>query len=269
MPLPPPSKSSTCLVTGASSGIGREFARELARRGHGVTAVARREERLVELVAELERKFGVQADFVVCDLADATDRRKMIETVGERGRDVDVLVNNAGISRVGEFVKLDHADQIKMIRLNCEALADLTNAFLPGMVKRDCGGVINIASMAAYQPMPFASVYAAGKSFVLNFSTAVNGELKDSKANVIAISPGPVPTELPELSGTEGDLERSPDIAIVSPEDVASRSIKAFDKGRREYIPGRANSVFTRISQPLPTGIKLPIAKRVFKRSLE
>ncbi len=269
MPLPPPSKSSTCLVTGASSGIGREFAREFARLGHGVTLVARREERLAELVAELERENKVHADFVVCDLADASDRRKMIETVTERARDVDVLVNNAGISRIGEFIELDHADQLKMIRLNCEALADLTNAYLPGMVGRDRGGVINIASMAAYQPMPFASVYAAGKSFVLNFSAAVNGELGESKANVIAVSPGPVPTELPELSGTEGDLERTPDIAILSPEDVARRSIKAFDKGKREYIPGRVNTVFARISQPLPTGVKLPIAKRVFKRSLE
>lgn len=269
MSLPPPSESSTCLVTGASSGIGREFARELARRGHGVTLVARRKERLEELAGELERQHGVVADFVVCDLADTGDRRKLVGTVAERGRVVDLLVNNAGISRIGEFVKLEHSDQIRMIRLNCEALVDLTRQHLPGMVECDRGGVINIASMAAYQPMPFAAVYGAAKSFVLNFSVAVNGELKGSRVNVLAVSPGPVPTELPELSGTADDLERAPSIVIVSPEDVASGSIRAFDKGRREYIPGRLNTVFARISQPLPSAVKLPFARRVFKRSLD
>ncbi len=269
MPLPAPKPESTCLVTGASSGIGREFARELARRGYGVTVVARREDRLTELVAELERNNGTKADFVVCDLADAEDRKKLFETVAGRGRNVELLVNNAGMSSVGKFTELDHEDQLRMIRLNCEALQGLTREYLPGMVERNRGGVINIASVAAYQPMPFASVYGGAKAFVLSFSAAVNSELKGSAVNVTVISPGPVPTELPELAGTSDDLERAPNIMIVSPEKVAREAVEAFDHGRLDYIPGRVNAIFTRVARPLPTSVKLPLARRVFKRSLE
>ncbi len=269
MPLPAPKPESTCLVTGASSGIGREFARELARRGYGVTVVARREDRLTELVAELERDNGIKADFVVCDLADAEDRKKLFETVAERGRNVELLVNNAGISKMGKFIELDHGDQMRMIRLNCEALQSLTREYLPGMVERDLGGVINVASMAAYQPMPFFSLYAASKAFVLSFSAAVNSELKGSAVNVTAVSPGPVPTELPELSGTSDELERSPNIAIVSPEKVARKAIEALDRGRRDYIPGRVNAVFTRVIRPLPTSAKLPLVRHWFKGNVE
>ena len=173
MAIPAPSPSTTCVITGASAGIGTEFARQLAARGHGVFLVARREDRLRELASEIERDHGVRAEFAACDLGDAADRRNLPGLVARRELDVSVLVNNAGFTTVGD-VHRNPDRQLGMIHVNVEALVDLTTQWLPGMVDRGAGTVINVASTTSFQPIPVQAVYAATKAFVLSFSEAVS-----------------------------------------------------------------------------------------------
>src|SRR5215207_9213112 len=177
MALPPPSPSSTALITGASSGIGEEFARQLAARGYGIFLVARREDRLRALAEEVQRDHGVRAEFAAADLADPADRRKLPDLVSAAGLDVEILVNNAGFTTVGD-VHANPDRQLGMIRVNIEALVDLTTMWLPGMTERGRGAVINVASVAGFQPIPVQSTYAATKAFVLSFTEGVSSELR-------------------------------------------------------------------------------------------
>ncbi len=188
------------MITGASAGIGTEFARQLAARGHGVFLVARREDRLRELASEIERDHGVRAEFAACDLGDAADRRNLPGLVARRELDVAVLVNNAGFTTVGD-VHRNPDRQLGMIHVNVEALVDLTTQWLPGMVDRGAGAVINVASIASFQPIPVQAVYAATKAFVRSFSEAVSAEVRGSGVTVTALCPGPVATEFVEAGG--------------------------------------------------------------------
>ena len=201
MALPPPQPGSTALITGASSGIGEEFARQLAARGHGVFLVARREERLRELADDLERAARRPRG----GRSPATSRTpQAVEAlpgkVAERGLDVEVLVNNAGFTTVGD-VHENPDRQLGMVRVNCEALVALTSAWLPGMTERGRGAVINVASVASFQPIPVQAVYAATKAFVRSFSEAVSSELKGTGVTMTALCPGPVSTEFIEAGG--------------------------------------------------------------------
>src|ERR671934_3131179 len=200
MALPPPQTGSTALITGASSGIGEEFARQLAARGHGVFLVARREERLRALADDLERLHGIRAEVATADLADPDQTEALPGRVAERGLDVEVLVNNAGFTTVGD-VHENPDRQLGMIRVNCEALVALTTACLPAMVERGRGAVIQVASVAGFQPIPVQAVYAATKAFVLSFSEAVSTELRGTGVTMTVLCPGPVATEFVEAAG--------------------------------------------------------------------
>src|SRR4051794_6620453 len=161
MPLPPERPGSTCLITGASSGIGAELARGLAERGHGVTLVARREERLRELADELTDTHGVRAGVVTADVSDPEGRAELQAAVAEQGLDVEVLVNNAGFGSGGPFVELDGEREASMVRTNVEAVVALSSAYLPAMAERGQGAVLNVASLIAFQPVPFQATYGA------------------------------------------------------------------------------------------------------------
>src|SRR3954468_12912507 len=187
----------TALVTGASSGIGEQFARQLAARGHDVVLVARRADRLESLAAELP----TEAKVVACDLA--SDAASLGGRVQELGVQVDLLVNNAGFGTSGPFLEHDPARDAEQVRVNCEAVVTLTHGFLPGMVERRRGGVINVASSAGMQPIPYESVYAATKAFAISFTDALHTELRGSGVRVLAVNPGPVPTEWQEVAGYE------------------------------------------------------------------
>src|SRR6478672_8264971 len=205
MALPPPSADSTCLVTGASSGIGTEIARELSRRGYGVTLVARREERLRELAAEL----GDGAAYEVCDVTDADARKALAECLAVRGLEVSVLVNNAGFSTSGPFVQSDRGRELDMVRTNIEAVVDFCSLLVPGMAERGRGAVLNVASTASFQPIPMQSGYAATKAFVLSFTESLHAELAGSGVNVTALCPGPVKTEFVDVAEIP-DADRMP-----------------------------------------------------------
>jgi len=248
----------TALVTGASSGIGEQFARQLARRGFELILVARRAERLEALAAELP----VRARAVPCDLA--TEAASVPERVAELGAAVDLLVNDAGFGTSGPFLEHDPARDAEQVRVNCEAIVTLTHAFLPGMVERRRGGVINVASSAGMQPIPYESVYAATKAFVISFTDALHVELRGSGVRVLCVNPGPVPTEWQGIAGyEEGRVGVVP--GRISAEQVVREALDAYDRGRRSVIPGRVIRWFIRLTQPSPRAIQLRITERLYR----
>ena len=265
MGLPEPSVSSTALVTGASSGIGAAIARELASRGYSVTLVARREERLQSLAIELASEHGVTAEAIGCDLADSAERDRLVDELNAGGRAIDVLVNNAGFGLQADFTTSSRERMVGMVAINVEAVVDLTSRFLTGMVERGRGAVINIASTAAFQPLPGSAVYAASKSFVLSFSEAVNEELRGSGVGVTAVCPGPVRTEFTEVAGFGGVEDRTPGAAWMSAEDVARHAIDGAEHGKRVVVPGALNRATALAGHYSPRSVALPLISRIWR----
>lgn len=244
MALPPPAQDRTCLVTGASSGIGADIARQLAARGLGVTLVARREELLRALADELVAAHGIRAEVVAADLAEEAPRVELAAEIERRGLVVDVLVNNAGFSTTGPVHRGDHTREVAMLRLNVEAVADLCSIFVRGMVERGRGAILNVASTAAFQPMPGQAGYAASKAFVLAYTHGLRGELKGTGVTATALCPGPVETGFGEAAGfTDEQMSTVPKFMWVSSGDVARAGVEGLDKGRAVVIPGAANRV--------------------------
>jgi uncharacterized protein len=263
MPLPPPAPDRTALVTGASSGIGDQLARQLAERGHGVTLVARREDRLRALADELAKEHGVRAEVVAADLSDMGGRQSVVDAVGERGLTVDVLVNNAGFSTSGPVHRSDADREISMIRTDVEAIAHLCSAFLPGMVDRRRGAVLNVASTAAFQPLPGQAGYSASKAFVLAYSRAVHTELQGTGVTMTVLCPGPVETEFGAKAGISDDQAKAlPKIMWVPAEEVARVGIEGMAAGRAVVIPGAANRVGAVFAHLTPRRLLLPILAR-------
>jgi uncharacterized protein len=264
MPLPPPDPASTCLVTGASSGIGAEIARELARRGHGVTLAARREDRLRDLADELSAEHGIRAETVALDVTDEDARGALRADVESRGLIVEVLVNNAGFGSGGSFVELDAEREASMVRTNVEALVGLTGAFLPGMVSRGRGAVLNVASLIAFQPVPFQATYGATKAAVLSFSEALNEELRGRGVTVTAVCPGPVRTEFGPSGGFGGADEKIPSRFWLEADEVARDALKAVEQGNRVAVPGLRNRIAGLSGQHLPRSVLLPLVRRIY-----
>jgi short-subunit dehydrogenase len=248
----------TALITGASSGIGEQFARQLAARGHDLVLVARRADRLEQLAGEL----STDAHPVPCDLA--TDAASLRDRVAELGVEVDLLVNNAGFGTAGPFLDQDPGRDAEQVRVNCEAIVTLTHAFLPGMVERGRGGIINVASSAGMQPIPYESVYAATKAFAISFTDALHTELRGSGVRVLAVNPGPVPTEWQGVAGYGPDR-----VGVVPGEipadQVVRESLAAYERGRRSVIPGRTIRWFIRVTRPSPRAIQLRITERIYR----
>jgi short-subunit dehydrogenase len=260
MSLPVPAADRTALVTGASSGIGVELARCLVARGHGVTLVARREDKLRELADELAAK-GVRAEVIAADLTEVASRNHLIEQVSERGLHVDVLVNNAGFSTMGPVHASDAEREVAMVRTDVEAVVHLCSAFVPGMVERGAGAVLNVASTAAFQPLPGQAGYGASKAFVLSYTQALRAELSGRGVTATALCPGPVETGFAEAAGMSDEAagEALPKIMWVSAASVAAQAVDGMAKGQPVVIPGIANRALARISHHLPRRLLLPI----------
>jgi short-subunit dehydrogenase len=264
MPLPVPAPDRTALVTGASSGIGVEIARGLAARGHGVTLVARREVRLRELADELARQHGVRAEVIGCDLSDLADRNRLVEQVAERGLAVSILVNNAGVSTMGPVQKADAEREVAMVRTDVEAVVHLCAAFVDGMVERRSGAVLNVASTAAFQPLPGQAGYGGAKAFVLSYTQAIGAELRGTGVTATALCPGPVETGFAEAAGL-GDEQAGdalPRIMWVSAPDVAAAAVEGMDKGRTVVIPGLPNRILAQLALHAPRSLVLPLLAR-------
>ena len=231
-----------------------------------MTLVARRMERLRSLATEIEQELGGSALVVVADLADAYSRQRMADEVSASDRSVEILVNNAGFGQEGDLARSDTERQLEMVRLNVEAVVDLCSRYLPGMVERGRGAIINVASTAAFQPMPGSANYAAGKAFVLSLSEAVSAEVGGSGVTVTALCPGPVRTEWAAIAGM-GDVEqRTPELIWMSAADVAREAVEGAERGRRVVVPGLLNRAGAIAGQHSPRALALPLIRRIWNR---
>jgi short-subunit dehydrogenase len=264
MALPAPAADRTSIVTGASSGIGSELARGLAARGLGVTLVARREDRLRALADELAKAHGVRAEVIAADLSDQDSRSSIATQLADRGLTVDVLVNNAGLSTTGPVHRSSADRDILMIRTDVEAIVHLCSMFLPGMVERGQGAVLNVASTAAFQPLPGQAGYGGAKAFVLSYSRATRAELKGTGVTMTVLCPGPVKTEFAETAGfsEEESSNALPKFMWVSAVDVAKAAINGLDKNKAVVIPGMSNRVGAAVAHLTPRRVLLPMLAR-------
>src|SRR3954468_2506076 len=269
MPLPPPSAESTALVTGASAGIGREFARGLARRGHGVTLVARRADRLEELADELRREHGVRVEVVPADLARAEERERLAGDVGAGGLAGEVLVNNAGFGVYTAFGSAPIERELEQVEVLVTAVVDLDARFLPAMLERGRGAIINVSSTSGFQPLPGNIDYAAAKAFVLYHSEALHEEVKDKGVTVTAVCPGPVRTEFQDTSSPQFQ-DRLPGFVWCDPDRVASDALRAAERGRRTVIPGGLSTGLAfGLNRRAPNALALPISRRLMSKELK
>jgi short-subunit dehydrogenase len=238
-----PAMPKTALITGASVGIGYELAKCFAAGGYDLLLAARSADKLAAVADEM-RKLGVRAEPIVCDLADPAGPRALFADVTNRGVAVDALVNNAGFGALGRFHELDLRRQLDMVQVNVTALVELTHLFLPGMIARGHGGVMNLASTAAYLAGPHMAVYYATKAFVLSFSEAIADELAATGVTVTAVCPGPTESEFRARAKLEDSPAfRSKVIPTMSARRVARIGFRAFERGKRVVVPGVVNKL--------------------------
>lgn len=230
------------LVTGASMGLGAEFARLFASEGYDLVLTARSAERMATLKKEIENLHGVTAHVLVADLTDTRAPVALHDHVRQAGIEIDVLVNNAGFGMHGKFHESDLQTELDMVQVNIIALMHLTKLFVRDMVARRRGRILNVASTAAFQAGPLQAVYYASKAFVLSFSEAIGNELKGTGVTVTALCPGPTPTGFQERANV-GKLKGLRLMMRVSPEDVVRAGYKGMKRGRPVVIPGGLNNV--------------------------
>ena len=242
MSLPKPSNQAAVVITGASSGIGTELARGLARRGYPLVLVARRQDRLDELADDLRAQYSVGVDVLPLDLSDAGSRGQLVERL--RTEPIAGLCNSAGFGTSGVFQTLPIERESEEVVLNSLVLMELTHAALPGMVERGAGAVLNIASIAGFQPIPYMAVYSATKAFVQTFSEAVHEELNGTGVSVTVLRPGPVRFSIPLMK--------------VSPDDVAEAAIGGMLAGKRSVVPGIVPKAISVGGRYVPRSLLLP-----------
>ncbi|MEZ5979401.1 MAG: SDR family oxidoreductase [Planctomycetota bacterium] len=237
------SDSGWALVTGASAGLGEEFARALARRGRDVVLVARREDRLRRLAEELDREHGVRTLVVATDLLDADAGARLESELARAGVHVETFVNNAGFGAQGAFVELDRERQLDLVRLNSLVATDLAHRFAAPMAERGRGHLLNVASTASFVPGPGMAAYYASKAFVLSLSEALSAELAPRGVVVTCLCPGPTDTEFRSVAGRPRSalLDR----IAARPGPVVEAGLRGLERGRAVVVPGVANKLAT------------------------
>jgi uncharacterized protein len=230
-------KGQRALVTGASSGIGAAFARELASRGANLVLVARSQDKLAALADELSASFGVAADVAVADLAAPAAAESLAAELRGRGLQIDILINNAGFGLFSQLHQADGAALADMIRVNVAALVDLTRLYLPPMLDRDRGAIVNVASTAAFQPVPYMAVYGASKAFVLSFTEALWAETRGTGVRVTALCPGSTDTGFFDIAGENAQVGRR-----IPPKRVVQAAFRALDRRASTMVTGGAGN---------------------------
>jgi short-subunit dehydrogenase len=256
---------STALITGASGGIGKAFATELAARQTNLVLVARSAQSLNQLAQKLQEKYKIQVVVIVKDLTENNATNDVFDIIKNQGLTIDLLINNAGFGDYGDFAERDGTRQLQMIQLNIMALVDLTHKFLPLMRQRRSGSIINVSSIAGFQPIPYISVYAATKAFVLNFSQSLWAENRDYGVRVLVACPGPTETNFfveaqfpTSLAGANNQLS--------TPEEVVHDALQALEKGESTVVSGGfINKIIVNMHRFLPRESLLNILAKQFK----
>ena len=248
----------TALVTGASQGIGAQFATEFGRQGANLVLVARNESALKELAGSLRAQFGVEAHVEVLDLADPSAAASLYDRLTDIGISVDILVNNAGVTYKGAIADTDPGFLTDTVTINVQAVVGLVAQFLPGMLSRGRGTIINVSSTSAFQSAPYLAVYSASKAFVSNFSGALNAETRGTGVRVIAVCPGATATPMRRVN----DLPKL--FAERTAEQVVHTTLRALRAGKASVVDGRRNALFARLMpKVLPESVMLNLARRV------
>jgi hypothetical protein len=256
----------TALITGASSGIGECFAYALARDGYDLVLVARREARLKD-VAEKAKGFGAKrTEVMAADLARIGTPAELHARIAAAGIEIDCLINNAGFGTNGRFDRLPLEREIEEIELNVVTVVALTRLFLPAMIERRRGSIINVASTAAFQPVPYMSTYAATKAFVLNFTEGLATEIAGTGVRILALCPGPVRTEFQAVANNDSPLV--PRFAYMSADTVVEQALSALARGRTVRINGFFNLVAATVACLAPRRIVTAIAGRIYRPSV-
>jgi short-subunit dehydrogenase len=256
---------NTTLITGASSGIGAAFARKLAARGRNVFLVARSEDKLTTLCNELGRLTSIRAQHLALDLEQPDAGSQLLEETRKRELEIDMLINNAGFGSMGDFVKLDLDRELQMIQLNVRSLVDLTHQFLIPMRERRSGTIINVASTAGFQAVPYMATYAATKAFVLSFSEALAEENRKHGIHVMALCPGVTETNFFEASG----IDRPPLRTVQTPEEVVETALRAFGRRRTTVISGWTNWLTVAAERFVPRSVVTKVAANALRSRFE
>lgn len=254
---------SVALVTGASSGIGAAFSAALAARGDDLVVVARRTDRLEALAAHLGAAHGTQVEVLPADLATDAGVAVVAERLTASDRPVDLLVNNAGVGSMGRFWDLPPEGETAQVMLNVVAPVRLTHAALGPMVARGRGGVINVSSLGAYQPVPFNATYGATKAFVSSFTNALHEELRGTGVRVMVLAPGFTRTE---FQGESFGPTNVPGLAWQSPDEVVATALRAYDRGRAVCITGAVNVVAAAAVSVLPASVSRRVSGAITRR---
>lgn len=239
------------LITGASAGIGWELAHVFARHGHNLVLTARSAEKLRSLADDLKSRHGILVQVIVQDLSGPGSPDRIFREIQNQKISIDILVNNAGFGTYGFFAKTNLEKELEMIRLNISALTHLTKLFLPGMLERKSGKILNVASTAAFQPGPVMAVYYASKAYVLSFSEALAAELSGTGVSVTALCPGPTESEFQKAAGINGQNLLFNQMTVMKARKVAETGYSGLLKGKRIIIPGFLNRLlpfFVRLS---------------------
>ncbi|MEL6930800.1 MAG: SDR family oxidoreductase [Cyanobacteria bacterium J06600_6] len=257
---------TTALITGASSGIGETFARELAAKGNDLILVARSQEKLEALAAELSAKDQIKTVVITQDLAQSGAGQSVFDRVQTEGLTVDLLINNAGFGDYGAFSDRPLSKMMTMVQLNIGAVVELTGLFLPLMQARKAGAIMNISSIAGFQPIPYMSVYAASKAFVLNFSEALWSENKDLGIKIIAVCPGPTESKFYDRADFPDSATGLNGMTMASAEQIVTESLKALEKGQSNVVAGGfTNQIIVNLPRLVPRDFLANLVGKQFK----
>ncbi len=256
----------TALITGASSGIGAAFARELARRHQNLILVARSEDKLNTLAQQLRDEYPIQVEVIVQDLVKPHSGTTLYNTVIERGLKVDLLINNAGFGDYGPFASRSCTRQLEMIQLNIAALVELTHCVLPEMQQRRSGSIINVASIGGFQSIPYLSVYAASKAFVLSFTEALWAENLDFNLRIQALCPGPTTSNFFQQAAFPDTMKDNKNITLVSAEKVVQDSLRGLEKNQLVVVSGTFKAhIIVNLPRFFPRQFLVNLVGKMFK----
>ncbi len=254
--------ASIALITGASSGIGAEFARQLAPECSDLVLVARRRERLDALAGDLEKEFQVRPHVIAKDLSREGASAEVFAETGKRGLEIDWLINNAGFGTCGPFAELPLDRELEEIGLNISNLVALCHLYLPGMTSRGRGHIVNLGSVGSFVPVPYMATYGATKAFVLSFSEALATAVAKKGVRVLALCPGATRTEFQEVAGVSDHV---PEMSYMSADDVVRLAIAAARQGKRALVPGIMNKASAGAARFLPRSVAAGISGAMFQ----